>query len=349
MWKFLESEMLVIIGLTENANRTDAEIADMYYLKKGTVASVRRRLLDAGAIHYVNVPAFNKLGCEMLACHIGSTEPSVSSDIKANHYMEFCNRAPQIFHALIGGSSLVMYSALRNATEFESLVQTHNKFFTGSKRSSKAKLVSTVFPYSLSKGTYVPSFAPIVHDYFGLDVPAPKPPSPVSASVETPDLTDTEKQTLCALIENSRASDRETAAGVDLSRQAITRIRNKLIDEGYMSTVCIPRLYKWGFEIYAVAHPRFNMEVGWERRLRSQPRQTVDLSFLTLSKPDEAVGNYNLAKFTDYSDHLESVLAWYHKIGAFEEKPEIVLFSLERSTELRAFDYAPAVRNLLFG
>jgi len=89
--------------------------------------------------------------------------------------------------------------------------------------------------------------------------------------------------------------------------------------------------------------------VGWERRLRSQPRQTVDLSFLTLSKPDEAVGNYNLAKFTDYSDHLESVLAWYHKIGAFEEKPEIVLFSLERSTELRAFDYAPAVRNLLFG
>src|SRR5512136_822477 len=92
MWKFLESEMRVILGLSEDATRTDAQIAELYGLKKGTVASIRRRLLDAGAIHYVNVPSFNKLGCEMLGFHVGSSEPSDKSDARTNDYVEFCNR-----------------------------------------------------------------------------------------------------------------------------------------------------------------------------------------------------------------------------------------------------------------
>ena len=73
MWKFLESEMQVIIGLVENATRTDAEIADIFNLKKGTVASIRRRLLDAGAITCANVPADNNLGSKILDFHTKTT------------------------------------------------------------------------------------------------------------------------------------------------------------------------------------------------------------------------------------------------------------------------------------
>src|SRR4030042_328734 len=117
MWKFLESEMLVILGLAEDATRTDAQIADIYNLKKGTVASIRRRLLDAGAMTYVNVPAFNKLGCELLGFHIGTVEPSERADTRTNHYIEFTSEFPQIFHGMIGGTSVVFYTALKNATE----------------------------------------------------------------------------------------------------------------------------------------------------------------------------------------------------------------------------------------
>ena len=347
MWKFLESEMLVIMGLSEDATRTDAQIADMYGLKKGTVASIRRRLFDAGAISFVNVPSFNKLGCEMIGFHIGVTEPSERADTRANHYMEFTNRTPQIFQGLIGGNSVVMYTALRNATEYDAVVQAHNKFFTGAKRESKAKLTNSVFPFPLSKGTYIPNFALIVHRFFQLDVPAPKCELPATTEVETPDLSETERMTLVALVENPKASDREIAAVVGLSRQAITRIRNKLIEEGVFKPICLPRLYKWGFEICAVAHPKFNMELPWDKRLRTQPRECVELSYYTLSKADEAVANYIIAKYSEYSDQLEGKLAWYHKAKAFDEKPEITLFPLERCTELRTFEYGPAVRQLL--
>ncbi len=347
MWKFLESEMLVILGLTENANRTDAEIGDLYGLKKGTVASIRRRLLDAGAITFVNVPAFNRLGCEMMGVHMGTTEPSLRSDTKVNHYLEFCSKSPQVFQGLIGGNNMVLYTALRNVTEYDSFVQAHNRFFASSRRTSKAKLVSTIFPYGLTSGPFVPNFASIVHGHFHLDVPAPKSVIPALVETEPADLSETERLTLVAMVENPRFSDREVSSIVGLSRQAVTRIRNKLLEEGVFTPACIPRLYKWGFEICAVAHVMFNMELPWEKRLKSQPRESIDLSFYTLSKADETVANYLVAKYTDYSERLDGILAWYSKMKAFDENPEITLFPLERCTELRTFDYGPAVRNLL--
>jgi len=347
VWKFLDSERLVIFGLTENASRTDAEIAQLFNLKKGTVASIRRRLLDAGAIAYVNVPAFSKLGCEIMGFHLGAAEPQERTDTRISHYMEFCNRNPQIFNAMMSGTSILMFTAFKNATEYDAFGQSYNSYFTGSRRASRARISSTIFPFALSRGSYVPNFASIVHRHFQLDCAPPKSVVPASSEVVSLDLTGTEKRTFVALVENPLASDRKISEMVGLSRQAVTRVRNKLLDEGLFVPVCIPRLYKWGFEICAVAHPRFNMEMPWDKRMKSEPRDVVDLSFFTLSKADESVTSYLLAKYSDYTQQLEGILAWYHKVGAFEDKPEITLFPLERCTELRTFEYGPLVRHLL--
>lgn len=347
MWKFLNSEMLVILGLIEDASRTDAEIGETYGLNKGTVASIRRRLIDAGALFYANVPAFNKLGCEMLGFHVGSTDPAISSDVKTSNYVEFCEQAPQMFTGMIGGNLVTMYTALRNGTEFEEFCQSHNRFFSGQKRPSKARIESVVFPYRVTKGVFVTNFAPLVHKFFNLDVPPPKSRLPVTGSVETPDLSQTEKETLIAVVEHPDLSDREIADIVKLSRQAVTRIRNKLLDSGIITPVCIPRLYRWGFEIYAVAQAKFSMDIPWEKRVRNEPRDVVELSFFTLSKADEGVGNYMISRFQEYSENLESMLAWYHKVKIFDEKPSIHVFPLERCTELRNFEFGPAVRHIL--
>jgi DNA-binding Lrp family transcriptional regulator len=349
MWKFLESEMKVIIGLTEDANRTDSEIAEIYGLKKGTVSSIRRRLVDSGAIFYVNVPAFNKLGCELIGFHSGSAEPSERADVIANDYLEFSNLCPQIFEGMISGTSVALFTAFKNVTEYEFFMQTHSRFFTGSRRASKARLHGTQFPFSLSRGTYVPNFASTVHDFFKLDVPEPKSRMPIAAEIVAPDFSMTERNALVAMVENPLASDRELASVVKLSRQAVTRIRNKFVDEAIITKVCIPRLYKWGFEICAIAHAQFNMELPWEKRLKTQPREVVNRSFLSLSKPDEAVASYLISKFSTYSEILDNLLAWYHKANAFDEKPVMTLFPLERAVELRNFEYGPAVRNLLLG
>lgn len=347
MWRFLESERKVILGLTEDADRTDSEIAEAYGLKKGTVASIRRRLVDSGAIYYSNVPAFNKIGCEMIGFHSGTAEPSEQTNVRMNDYIEFCNTCPQIFEGMIGGSSVALFTAFRDVTDYELFMQSHSRFFTGSRRSSKARLRGTQFPFKLSKGTYVPNFASTVHNLFRMDVPAPKERIPVACEIETPDLSKSERMTMVAMVENPMASDREIASKVKLSRQAITRIRNRLVEDGFVTRVCIPRLSRWGFEICVIAHAQFNMELSWEMRLKSQPRRVVNASFFTLSKPDEAVAGFLVPGFSEYTEAMESVMAWYHKMDAFDEKPELTVFPLERSVELRTFEYGPAVRNML--
>jgi DNA-binding Lrp family transcriptional regulator len=347
MWKFLRNEMMVILALTEDADRTDAEVADVFDLKKGTVSSVRRRLLEAGAIDFAYVPSFNMLGCEMLAFHHGPTDPAVRVDIKASHYMEFCNRAPQVYFGMLGGNSVAMFTALKNATELESFMLSHNKFFLGAKKASKASLSTVIFPFALSRGKYVPHFANIVYDYFELDVPQPKSRPPHQSAMDPVDLSRTEKEVLVAMVANPTDTDREIAAHVRLSRQAVTRIRNRLTGDGIITRICVPRLYRWGFEICAIAHPKFSLDISWEKRLRTEPKTAVETSFYSVSKADEAVSCYMVPKFTQYSERLESLLRWYHKMKAFDDELDLILFSLERTSELRNFDFAPAVSNIL--
>ncbi len=349
MWRFLQSEMTVILGLVEDADRTDAEIADAYGMNRGTVASVRRRLLDSGAVYFVNVPSFNKLGCELMAFHMGTTDPAVPSDTKATSYLQFCDSVPNVFHGMVGGGHVAFHTVFRNVTELETFHQEHNRFFSGSMRQSKARLETAVFPYAMTKGTYATNFAPTVHDFFQLDVPAPKPRPATTEEVTSPDLTSNERRILVELVADPLRSDRQLATKVKLSRQAVTRIRRKLFEEGYITKVCIPRLYKWGFEIYATTHAKFNMDLRWDIRLKSQPKDVNALSFFWLSKADEAVTNHMTSKYQEYTEKLEGMMGWFHKMKVFDESPRTTSFSLERSTELRSFDFLPAVRSLLKG
>ena len=347
MWRFLPSEMTVILGLTEDADRTDAEIGEVYGMNKGTVASVRRRLLDSGAMYFVNVPSFNKLGCELMAFHLGATDPAVPSEAKTNNYLEFCERSPSVFYGMVGGGHVAFYSVFKDATDLEGFLQEHNRFFAGPKRTSKARFETAMFPYRMTRGTYAMNFAPTVHKFFHLEVPAPKPRPVAFEQVTEPDLSRNESRTLVELVANPMSSDRQLAAKVGLSRQAVTRIRRKLFEERYLTRVCIPRLYKWGFEIYAVTHSRFTMDLRWDIRLKSQPRDPTTQSFFTLSKADESVTSHMVSTYQEYAENTEAMLGWYHKMKVFDESPRITVFSLERSSELRSFDFLPAVKNLL--
>jgi len=349
MWKFLPFEKLVILSLVEDASRTDAEVAELNNMNVGTVASVRRRLLDAGAVYYINVPSFHKLGCEMMAFSQGTLDPAVSSDIKTSDYMEFCASSPQIFDAIIGTQSLVFMSVLRNAAELEHVMQRHNRFFSGGKKVSKAKLTTTSFPYGMSRGTYATNFAPLVHRFFGLDRPRPRPRSQESVEVTSMDLSKNEQDVLMALIEHPTEPDRKIASVAGLSRQAVTRIRHKLREGEYYTPICVPRLYRWGFEIYSVLHVHFTADFAWSEKFNQQPTEPTNYSFFSLMKHDEAIANHMISTFHDYTHELDAGLAWYHKERAFESEPEMTLMSLEHCVEMKAFEFGPALRHLLTG
>lgn len=349
MWKFLPNEKLVIMSLVEDATRTDAQIAEQNGMNPGTVATVRRRLLDAGALFFVNIPCFNKLGCEMIAFHEGTLDPAVPFDAKSADYMNFCLSSPQTFDAIIGMKSIIFYSVLRNATELEAYMAHHNRFFSGGNQASRAKVTTVTFPYAATRGTYSLNYAPIVHRFLQLEGREPKPREPESLDVTSLDLNDNERKVLMAIVENPTEPDRATAARIGISRQSVTRIRGKLEEEEYFRHVCVPRLYRWGFEIYSVIHVFFSSDFAYGDRVEREPREPIEYSFFSLIKANEAVANHMISTFQDYSRGLDEGLAWYHKHKAFEADPVITMLSLEHCIELRTHDFAPALRHLLDG
>ena len=349
MWKFLPNEKLVIMSLVEDATRTDAEIAELNGMNAGTVAAVRRRLLDAGALFFVNIPSFNKLGCEMIAFHHGALDPAVPFDAKSADYMRYCSSSPQTFDAIISTKSVLFYSVLRNVTELEEYLSHHNRFFSGENRRSKARVTTATFPYAVTKGTYALNYAPTVSLFLELEGPEPKPREPTSVEVTSADLTENEKQVLMALVENPNSPDRETAVKSGVSRQSVTRIRRKMEEEGYLTLVCVPRLYRWGFEIYSAIHAHFSSDFAYSDLMDKQPQGPLGYSFFSLFKADEAVVNYMTANFQDYSRDLDEAMAWYHERKAFEKEPAITMLPLEHCIELKTHDFAPALRNLLDG
>ncbi|MCJ7489216.1 MAG: hypothetical protein MUO87_03595, partial [Thermoplasmata archaeon] len=58
------------------------------------------------------------------------------------------------------------------------------------------------------------------------------------------------------------------------------------------------------------------------------------------------VGNYMISSFQDYVTRVDPLLAWYHKVGAFDDDPEITLFPLEQCIELKTFEFGPALRHV---
>jgi DNA-binding Lrp family transcriptional regulator len=73
-------------------------------------------------------------------------------------------------------------------------------------------------------------------------------------------LKDVELKVICALIRNSRKSDRELAKSIGVSQPTVSRIRTKLEKEGILDYAAIPNLVKLGFGIVAVVFGKRNYQ-----------------------------------------------------------------------------------------
>ena len=335
----------MILALLENGNRTDAEVAELCGMKKGTVASIRRRLVETNAVSFKVVPHLAKIGCEMIGFHRGATNPGLAPHLSS--YMDFTASSPQIFFGAFGANNVVLYTALRDISDYETFKQGHVKFFSGERHNSKAKLSDVIFPCSLTRANWTPQHTHMVYNFFDLDIDPPKIRYPEAAEVETPDFSSSEREVMISVVENPTFSDRAIASIAKISRQAVTKIRNRLFDDGVLSMACLPHFHNWGFEIYFVAHPKFKMWLSWDARIKEEPVEVTSLSFFSLSKADEAIGNYVAPYFKFYTDRSAELADWFHSRGLFDENMETLLFPLERSEYLRNFTYGPAIRSLL--
>jgi len=348
--RFVRSELLVMQGLLDDGTHSDKDIAERFGMKTGTVASARRRLVSSGTVTYAYIPAFNRLGCEMLGFHLGTADLTVSLEKRSSQYAEFCTVSPQVFFGILGGNSVLFYTALKDATEHERFMEGYDRFFSGKMKGSRTRLQSHMFPYRLSWGTYSLNFSPLVRLCYGVEGPEPRARLPRTEDIEEPDLKGTEAKGLVTFVEKPWLTDEAVSNIIGVSRQAVTSMRNKFVERGLLHPAWIPDLRTWGLEILVAIHAHFLEEIPWEKVTgESDHGDLLRNSFFTMAKKYEVVGNHISPSFEHFSDLSDRTNRIFERLPLLGARPEIALFPLGRARFLRYFEFGPAVRHLLLG
>jgi DNA-binding MarR family transcriptional regulator len=163
-------------------------------------------------------------------------------------------------------------------------------------------------------------------------------------------LTQNEQVILYHLVAYPDASDREISQKVRLGISTVTKIRNRLLREGYLTAVNIPDVQKIGAEIMTIGYGEFNPNIPIDQKLeRSQEWiDKITGTFLTIGDGNQAIG---MGFYRNYTAGMESILMTKRLIGTEPMMTSGDINSLFISFGVakfyRFFNYAPLLAKTL--
>jgi len=336
----------VLFALAEDGSRTDAEVAERTGMKETTVGLHRRELLKEGHMAHVNFPSFEKLGCEMLVEFYGNTNPAVPADVKINAYRTFFKGVPQVYDAVSGVGFIRASSAMVSVSELTQFQDRHDAFFSDAP-STKATLFSTVFPFDISRCSYVYNFGPFLHRVFKLELPAPMSRPLEGKKVEDVTMSKAEARTFAEIIRSPTATDSEIGQVIHRSRQSVTDMRNCFLEQGLYARTVVPTLISAEFGPTAHVRLKFKPSAGFERKMSVGGDDWWTQSCYTLERDSELFGIYPFADFAEYRSLMNRFIGPFQQAGLLAAEPEIVTVSRENTVDLVECSFVPLVNRLL--
>ncbi len=134
-------------------------------------------------------------------------------------------------------------------------------------------------------------------------------------------LSDLEKRVLCELLKNAKNSDRNIARTLQVSQATITRIRNKLENEGYIKKyTVIPSFEKLGCEIVAFTFVKMNPKLYSKdvEEIRNYARQWPNAIYASRG---EGMGKTGIiiSLHKNYTDYLQKLNIFRRDWGQYIE------------------------------
>ncbi len=154
-------------------------------------------------------------------------------------------------------------------------------------------------------------------------------------------LKDNELRLICALIRDSRRTDRELAKIVGLSQPTVSRIRQRLEKQGYMDYAGIPNLLKLGFEIVAMTFGNWKYDKYPDTRVSSAKQFVKSHPNLIFLSSGRGMNSDRVAitvhrDYTDYTKFLSEIRTDW---GEYMEITGSFLISLRQDEPLRSFTF----------
>lgn len=336
------NEKQVLFGLVRHPTMNDRELSELLGVKVSTVTAIRRRLRRSEHFVTRRLPMMHRLGWEILAggharldlAHGLQTVPRLREALR--------ERLPNLFHLTASTDHVTFLTAAPDYTTFRRDIDELRGILDKAKLLGEGDVRASVLPITL---TALPVFFDYSHALalaFGMDDRVSfKPEFSKQGDVS---LTRKETEVLKGLVRYPEMSDKALAQKVNVSRQAVSKMRREFEEEGIVHTARLPNLRLLGFELYVTAFARFTPSAAVrarqdiiEKLLRQSP------TFFLAASDFETILIGAARSYEQFSTIRSSLARAHEERGFFAEDPIIYLALTNSMESLRHCEFASLV------
>lgn len=336
-------ERLVMFALSEDAARTNADVAERVDMKESTVALHRRNLLKNGHMYFAYLPSLHKLGFEMLAEFFTVINPAIPKESKNDTYKEFFRRNPEVFDAVSGEGFLMASGAFTDVSNLLHFLDRYEEFFGGI-HWSRRRINAAVFPFDISRCCFVYNYGPSLNRIMDLGITDSKSRPLERLRRERAAPSKSEARVMAEIIESPARTDSEIARRLRRSRQRIAEIRNDLTTRGLITRVMIPTMISEEFGAIAYVRLRFKPGATLDKKLSIAGEDWHRQSLYTLERDSELFAIYLFSGFREYSTLMNKCIGPFQDAGLFSEEPDMFVIPMGTAVDLVSGSFSPIIR-----
>lgn len=325
-----DREKIVIWGLCRWSLLNDEELSEKLKLKRSTLTAIKNRLKKKGWFSLKYIPNFAKLGCQFTGVFDGN-----ANACKLN--VDFLKKVPEIilnnyqnekfFGVFVSDKYVIFKKFLENFEENnpEVLKLNESSFFYDMENfelKDFSEIINSLFGLKRKEKA-------IVYDFKNAD------------NSEKNDLNINERRVLHAMVKYPDISSTEIAKKVWISKPTVIKIRNKLIEQGFVYAMIIPSLKKLGFEYFA----KFNYEFDSDSSLETGKREEIPKTILKINGKKRIVKFVLFANEEEYMQEVNLIKNMHRNNIFFRLNSDI--FPIQKRGKSN-FDIEPFLNELLF-
>ncbi|MFQ5885017.1 MAG: hypothetical protein ACE5IO_07945 [Thermoplasmata archaeon] len=341
----LESEKKVLCGIVQDPDSSDKGLSRRLGIKKTTVTAIRRRLERGKFLRDVKVPAFQKLGFEMLVVSFGTLSSVPPFDEKVALTKTIVDR-PQFVYAITEPRQDLLIQVSRNYTDALANIQALEEKYR-ERGYMEGGFQDVVFPFDLSEVLNLFDFYPLLNRTFWSEKSRPHE-TPVLGHMCSTRLRSKEREILRGMVENPGLNDVQLAELLGISRMTIGKARRRFADEELLINLKIPTLENLGIELLVLTYGSFHPKL--EKGLKYYVPgllETAGTTFFSAVNKNEALGISAFSSYQEYRKQTDIFAQAYREQEIFSPPPSRVLFSLTGARLLKDHEYGPLLNSAI--
>ncbi|MCD6110562.1 MAG: hypothetical protein J7K08_02665 [Thermoplasmata archaeon] len=345
--KDVSADRLVLTAFTLYPEKSEKEISELLSMPRSTLATVKKRLLVGGIYRRCYLPVYPMLNIEHMAVVYSDFNPAVSAKERINN----TKKSVEIFDEIVLSLGETHRGlSISFSTDYTTLSEIYDRRLKVLARLNLLEIEQPwqiVFPLRRSKIYRFFNFGPLLaegfHDIFPekdarrLDKLFRGSERELEKKAPAEELSEREKMVMMALVRYPEHSLLQLSSLLGYSRPTVSRIRERLLESGYIHPYVIPNIPLLGYNILTLYHvyvnPKRPLDERWEILDGAMDGGTVFMA----AKPFEIIILGVYRNYREFNRSKSSLNRYLKKKDLIVKVPDVRNHSLGETIWIKYF------------